>query len=481
MRPLAKNQEGIKDSYDLIVIGAGPGGYVAAIRAAQLGMDVACVEAKTREGGLGGVCLNWGCIPAKALLESAMWARHIKNDAADFGIKVGDVTLDIGAAVNRSRKVSDRLTKGVKFLFDKNGVTPIFGRARLAGERKVEVELEDGGKRTISGKNVIIATGSRPKTFPGFEFDGERVISSREALELSKLPDDIIVVGAGATGMEFADVFNAFGAKNVTIVEALPQLLPLEDEEIAGVVTRSFKKRGIKCKTNTRIKELKKLKTKLSVTVEGGDDEETLDCQLLLMAVGRAPNVEDLGLEAASVSLTDEGWIQVDEVNRTNVDGIYAIGDVAGPPMLAHKGSHEGILAVERIAGQATHPMDRLNIPACTYCHPEVASVGRTEKKAREDGFDVKVGKFPFSANGRALTAGSPDGMVKVVADSKYGEVLGVHMVGHNVTELIAEATLGRALETTVEELGMTVHAHPTLAETVMEAALAALGRPVHI
>ncbi len=463
-----------------MVIGAGPGGYVAAIRAAQLGLDVACVESESREGGLGGVCLNWGCIPAKALLESANWARHVREDAADFGIKIKSYELDIGAAVSRSRQVSDRLTKGIKYLFDKNGVTPIFGRGRLVGGKSVEVELKAGGSAKISAKAIVIATGSRPKTFSGFEFDGERVISSREALELQKLPSDIVIVGAGSTGMEFADIFNAFGAK-VTILEALPQLLPLEDEEIAGVVGRSFKKRKIGIKVNAKVKSLEKLKTKLKVTVETQGGDETLDCDLLLMAVGRAPNVEDLGLEAAGVKLDDEGWIQIDEFGQTTAREIYAIGDVAGPPMLAHKASHEGIAAVERIAGNQAHPVARDNVPSCTYCHPEVASVGRSEKQAREDGYDVKVGKFPFSANGRALTAGSPDGMVKIVADAKYGELLGVHMVGHNVTELVAEAGLGRALETTVEELAGTVHAHPTLAESVMEAALAALGRPIHI
>jgi dihydrolipoamide dehydrogenase len=477
---LPEKVKGIADSYDLVVIGAGPGGYVAAIRAAQLGLQVACVEAKSREGGLGGVCLNWGCIPAKALLESASLARRIRDDAADFGVKVKDYQLDIGAAVGRSRQVSDRLTKGVRYLFDKNGVTTIIGRARLAAGKKVEIERDQGGPVSVSARNIIVATGSRPKTFPGFEFDGERVISSREALELTKLPGRIVVVGAGSTGMEFADVFNAFGA-DVTIVEALPQLLPLEDEEVAGVVARSFKKRGITVKKNTSVKSLERLKTKLKVTVEGPGGEETIDCDLLLMAVGRAPNTEDLGLDAAGVALDEKGWIKVDEFCRTTADGIYAIGDVAGPPMLAHKASHEGIVAAERIAGVPAHPIARDNIPSCTYCHPEVASVGRTEKQAREDGYDVKIGKFPFSANGRALTAGSPDGMVKIVADAKYGEVLGVHMVGHNVTELIAEVGLGRTLETTVEEIAGTVHAHPTLAETVMEAALAALGRPIHI
>ncbi len=473
-------REGIKDSYDLAVIGAGPGGYVAAIRAAQLGMDVACVESESREGGLGGVCLNWGCIPTKAMLESANLARHIKDGAADFGIRVKGYELDIGAAVTRSRQISERLTKGVKFLFDKNGVMPIFGRAKLAGGKKLEVELKGGSSATVQASNVIIATGSRPKTFPGFEFDGERVVSSREALEIRKPPGHIVIVGAGSIGMEFADIFNAFGA-NVTIVEILPQLLPLEDAEIAGVVERSFKKRGIKVKKKTGIKSLEKQDTKLQVTVEGASGEEVIECDTLLMAVGRTPNVEDLGLEAAGVNLDDDGWIAVDEFGRTAGDGIYAIGDVAGNPMLAHKASHEGIVAVEQIAGLPTHPLAREDVPSCTYCHPEVASIGRTEQQAKEDGHQVKVGKFPFSANGRALAAGAPDGMVKIVADAKYGEVLGVHMVGHNVTELIAETGLGRTLETTVHEIATTVHAHPTLSETVMEAALAALGRPIHI
>lgn len=477
---MAKKSEGIKDSYDLVVLGAGPAGYVAAIRAAQLGLDVACIESQSREGGIGGVCLNWGCIPAKALLESASLARHVRDDAADFGVKVKGLDLDIGAAVQRSRKVSERLTKGVEFLLERNGVTAVLGRGRLDGGRKVVVELNDGGETTLSAKNIVIATGSRPATFPGFEFDEERVISSREALELDNLPNRIVIVGAGSTGMEFADVFNAFGAE-VTVVEALPHLLPNEDEEVAGVVTRAYKKRKIGIKVDTKVKSLEKLKTKLKVTVEGEKGDETIDCDLLLMAVGRKPNVEEIGLEGAGVKLTDAGWIRIDENNQTSEPGIYAIGDVAGPPMLAHKGSHEGILVAERLAGHDAHPMDRRNVPACTYCHPEVASIGLTEKQARADGYDVKVGKFPFSANGRALTAGSPDGFVKIIADARYGEVLGVHMVGHNVTELVAEVGLGRALETTLEELATTVHAHPTLSESIMEAALAALERPIHI
>jgi dihydrolipoamide dehydrogenase len=472
--------ENARDSYDLVVIGAGPGGYVAAIRAAQLGLSVACVEAETREGGLGGVCLNWGCIPAKALLESADLARHVRDGAADYGVKVKDVQLDIAAAVSRSRQVSDRLTKGIKYLFDKNGVTTILGRARLTAAHKIEVDLKEGGTASISADNIIVATGSRPKTFPGFEFDGERVISSREALEMRKPPQEIVIVGAGSTGMEFADVFNAFGS-NVTVVEALPQLLPLEDEEIATVVGRSFKKRRIQIKTNTSVKALEKLDDRLKVTVAATKGEETIECDTLLMAVGRRPNTENLGLEAVGVELDENGWIRVDGHCQTTAAGIFAVGDVAGPPMLAHKASHEGIVAAERAAGAETRPLNLDNIPSCTYCHPEVASVGRTEKQALEDGFDIKVGKFPFSANGRALTAGAADGMVKIVADAKYGEVLGVHMVGHNVTELIAGVTLGLTLETTVEELANTVHAHPTLSEAVMEAALATLDRAIHI
>ncbi len=478
---MAKKQGGVKDSYDLVLVGAGPGGYVAAIRAAQLGMSVACVESMSREGGVGGVCLNWGCQPAKAMLESAAWVHRISHDAADFGIKVKSFDLDLGAAVARSRQISERLVKGVKYLLDKNGITPVYGYARLTGPKEVEVELNDGGgKKKIATKSIIIATGSRPITLPGFEFDDEQVIASREALELKKLPASIVIVGAGATGMEFADVFTAFGAK-VTIVEALPQLLPNEDREIAGVVERSFKKRGIAVKKGTKVKSLDKQKSKLKVTLEGSKGEETVECGLLLMAVGRAPNVEDIGLDAAGVKLDKDGSIQIDAFCQTSAEGVYAIGDVVGQPMLAHKGSHEGIVAAEKIAGFPTHPVDYNNVPSCTYCHPEVASVGRTEQQAKEDGYEVKVGKFPFSANGRALTAGAPDGMVKLVADAKYGEVLGLHMVGHNVTEMVAEGGLGRALETTVEELAYTVHAHPTLSETVMEAAFAAMGRPIHI
>lgn len=473
--------EKLKDSYDVVVLGAGPAGYVAAIRAAQLGLQTLCIESHDREGGWGGCCLNWGCIPAKALLESAALAYRVQHDAADFGVRVNGVQLDIKQAVARSRAASDRLSKGINYLFRKNNVTGVPGRGRLRKGRKVEVELNGGGEATVQAtKGIVIATGARAKTFPGFELDGKRVISSREALEVQDVPPRIVIVGAGAVGVEFADVFNAFGSQ-VTLIEMLPQILPVEDAEVAKVVDAVFRKRGMKIMTGTKVKSLDRSNPKvLKVAVQRNGRDETLETEALLMAVGRAPNVENVGLEEAGVAL-HEGFIKIDEYCRATAEGIYAIGDVAGPPMLAHKGSHEGILVAEHIAGKNPHPMRYDNVPNCTYCHPEVASVGLTEEQAKKAGYDVTVGKFPFSANGRALTAGSPDGLVKIVADKKYGEVLGVHIAGHNATELIAEVTLGRTLETTAEEIAHTVHAHPTLAEAVMEAALGSLGRPIHI
>lgn len=476
-----RRAQNLKDAYDVVVVGAGPAGYVGAIRAAQLGLDTLCVEAEDREGGWGGCCLNWGCIPAKALLESAALAHRVQHEAADFGVRARDLQLDIGQAVARSRLVSERLTKGIQYLFRKNNVTGARGRGRLKKGKKVQIELAEGGSATVTAKKgILIATGSRAKTFPGFEFDGERVFSSREALEVKKIPPRIVIVGAGAVGVEFADVFNAFGS-DVTVVEALPQIVPLEDEEVANVLDGAFRKRGIKTMTGTKVKSLDRSnKRSLKLTVEKGGKEETLETDAVLMAVGRAPNIEEIGLEDAGVAV-ENGFVKIGRRCETTAEGIYAAGDVAGPPMLAHKGSHEGILAVEHMAGKNPHPMRYDNVPNCTYCHPEVASVGLTEKKAKEEGHDVVAGKFPFSANGRALTAASPDGFVKIVADRKYGEVLGVHIVGHHATELIAELGLGRTLETTVEELAYTVHAHPTLSEAVMEAAFATLGRPIHV
>ncbi|MDP2530400.1 MAG: dihydrolipoyl dehydrogenase [Candidatus Palauibacterales bacterium] len=468
------------DSFDVVVIGAGPAGYVCAIRAAQLGLETACVESKSYEGGLGGTCLNWGCIPAKALLESAALAHKLQSQGAAFGVKPVQVEYDMGAAVERSRNISEKLTGGISYLFKKNEIESVIGHGRIAGKGKVHVEVEDGEDRELEAKHIVIATGSVMKTFPGFEFDREKVIGSREALALGELPSKMVVVGGGYVGVEFADVFDAFGVQ-VTLVEALDTLLPGFDQELGKTLARSYKKRGIDVRTGTRVKSLDRDADPMVLTVETKKGEETIETDLVLMAVGRRPVLEDVGLEEAGVETTDDGFIRVDKMLRTSVEGIYAIGDVAGQPMLAHKGSHEGIVAAEHIAGQNPHPLRHDNIPSIGYCHPEVASIGLSEEQAAEKGFDVKVGKFPLSAHGRALTAGDNEGFVKMVIDTKYGEVLGVHMIGHNVSELAAEAGIGRMLEATAEEFAAHPHGHPTMSEAVMEAALAAMDRAIHI
>ncbi|MFW6088408.1 MAG: dihydrolipoyl dehydrogenase [Gemmatimonadota bacterium] len=466
------------DSYDVVVIGAGPAGYVCAIRAAQLGLKTACVESKSYEGGFGGTCLNWGCIPAKALLESAALAHNLKAHGEDMGVRPIEVEYDMSAAVDRSRFISEKLTGGIQYLFKKNEIDAIEGRGRIAAKGKVEVESEDGETRTIEAKNIVVATGAVMKSFPGFEIDGEKVIGSREALGLRKLPDKLVVVGAGYVGVEFADVFAAFGVE-VTLVEALDTLVPIADPEIGKTLARSFKKRGMNIMTGTKVKSLDRDASPMKLTVETSKGEETIETDIVLMAVGRKPVTENLGLEDAGVEMNEQ-WIAIDEWCATNVEGIYAIGDVAGEPMLAHKGSHEGIVAAEKIAGAAEHPMRYDNIPSVGYCHPEVATIGLTEEQAKEAGHEVKVGKYPLGAHGRALTAGHSEGFVKIVADAKYGEVLGVHMIGHNVSELIAEAGMARALESTVEEIAAHAHAHPSMAEAVMEAAFATMGRAIH-
>jgi dihydrolipoamide dehydrogenase len=467
------------DSYDVVVIGAGPAGYVCAIRAAQLGLKTACVESRSYEGGFGGTCLNWGCIPAKALLESAALAHNLKAHGEDMGVRPIEVEYDMAAAVDRSRFISEKLTGGIQYLFKKNEIEAIEGRGRIAGKGKVEVVSEEGETRTIEAKNIVIATGAVMKSFPGFEIDGEKVIGSREALALRKLPEKLVVVGAGYVGVEFADVFAAFGVE-VTLVEALDSLVPIADPEIGKTLARSFKKRGMTIMTGTKVKSLDRDASPMKLTVETSKGEETIETDIVLMAVGRQPVTEDLGLEDAGVEMNGQ-WIAIDEWCATNVERVYAIGDVAGEPMLAHKGSHEGIVAAERIAGAAEHPMRYDNIPSVGYCHPEVATIGLTEEQAKEAGHEVQVGKYPLSAHGRALTAGHSEGFVKIVADAKYGEVLGVHMIGHNVSELIAEAGISRALESTVEEIAAHAHAHPSMAEAVMEAAFAAMGRAIHI
>jgi dihydrolipoamide dehydrogenase len=463
--------------FDLILIGSGPGGYVAAIRAAQLGMKVACVETDK----LGGVCLNIGCIPTKALLTSASFVREA-GAAAGHGVTLEGMTVSLGPAHERSRKAADQLTKGVGFLFKKNGVTHIEGYGRLAGRGTVEVQGPDGEKSTYEAAHIIIATGSRPRDLPMLKIDEERIWSSTGALFQKEAPQSLAVVGAGAVGMEFADIYSTYGSE-VHVIEMLDRVLPLEDKECSALVARSYKKRKISIRTSTTVQasELTEGGVKLTLTDKDGK-EEVLEVARVLSAVGRVPNTEDVGLKSVGVELTERGgFIKVDERLRTNVEGIYAIGDVAGPPLLAHKASHEGLVCVEHIAGQGHGTVDYSNIPNCTYAHPEVASVGLTEDQAVEAGYDIEVGKFPWVGIGRAVAAGDTEGFIKVIRDKQYSEILGAHIVGAHATELIAEFVVGRHLEATVEEMEKAMHPHPTLSEGVAEGALAALGRPLHI
>lgn len=467
------------EKLDILVIGAGPAGYVCAIRAAQLGLKTGCVEASDYEGGLGGTCLNWGCIPAKALLESASLAQNLRAHGEEMGVRADNVVYDMGAAVDRSRFISDRLTGGIRFLFKKNAVELFEGRGRITGQGTVEVIPEEGDPYTVEAANIVVATGATMMSFPGFEIDGDKVIGSREALALRDPPRRMVVVGGGYVGVEFADVFNAFGVE-VIVVEMLDTLVPISDPEVGKTLARSFKKRGMTIKTGTKVVSLDREASPMVLTVESSKGEEKIETDVLLMAVGRKPVTEGLGLEALSVEM-DGPWIKTDEWCESSVPGIYAIGDVAGQPMLAHKGSHEGIVAAERIAGVAEHPMRYDNIPSVGYCHPEVASIGLTEDEAEEAGHEVKVGKYPLTSHGRALTAGHSEGFVKIIADARYGEILGVHMIGYNVSELIGEVGMARALESTVEEIAAHAHAHPSMAEAVMEAALAVMDRAIHV
>lgn len=462
--------------FDLIIVGSGPGGYVAAIRAAQLGLRVACVETDA----LGGVCLNIGCIPTKALLTSALLVSEVRQ-GEKHGIIAKDVTFDLGPAQRRSRGVADQMRKGVGHLFKKNGITPVEGFGRLKGPGKVEVEGADGNKTVLEAPHIIIATGSRPRDLPTLTIDEDRIWSSTGALMQENAPESLFIVGAGAIGMEFADVYASYGTQ-VTLVEALDRILPLEDEEVSKFMERIYSKRGIEIHTGARFQEAKVAKAGVKVTfTDKKGESHTKDVDYVLSAVGRVPNSSDVGLDTAGVAVDDRGFIVVDELMRTNVDGIYALGDVAGRQLLAHKASHEGITCVEHIAGQGHGTVDYSNIPNCTYCHPEVASVGLTEAQAREQGHDIEVGKFPWVGVGRAVAAGHTDGFVKIIRGTKYSEILGAHIVGPSATELIAEFVVGRHLESTVEELEKAIHPHPTLSEGVSEAALAALGRPIHI
>jgi dihydrolipoamide dehydrogenase len=461
------------ETFDIVVVGSGPGGYVAAIRAAQLGLRAAVVEADRP----GGVCLNWGCIPTKALLRNAE-VLQVFQRAADFGVTVDNLRADYGVAYRRSRQVAERMSKGVDFLFRKNHITLVSGRGELAGPGTIRVQEPAGGTRLLEGRAVVLATGATPKSLPGIAL-GERVISSDEALRLERLPASVVIIGGGAVGVEFADVFAAYGVA-VTVVEALPRLLPLEDEEISRILSRSFTKRGIDLRVGATVQGVKPDGDGVAVDLEHEGQAVRLTAERVLMAVGRAANAAGLGLDRVGVAM-ERGFVKVTPHLETSVPGVYAIGDLAGPPLLAHKASAEGIVAAETIAGHAPHPVDRRGIPSCTYCHPQVASLGLTEAQARADGRPVRIGRYPFTANGKAQALAEAEGLVKIVADGETGEILGAHILGAEATELIAEFGLGRTLEATVEEVGHTIHAHPTMSEAVMEAALDAMGQAIHL
>jgi dihydrolipoamide dehydrogenase len=463
-------------SFDVIFIGGGPAGYVGAIRAAQLGLTVGVVE---REG-LGGTCVLWGCIPAKALLESAAVAHRVR-EAKGFGVNFGEITTDYGVAMKRSRAVSTQNSKGVEFLFKKNKITWLLGTGTLKDKKTVTVTDAKGVATTHDAKKgIVICTGSRVKGLDkiGLTLDKQNILSSDEVLVLEKAPTTMAVVGCGAVGCEFADVFNEFGTK-VVMLETMPSMIPVEDSDVAAELAKSFKKRGIEVILNAKIESAKVGKGSVALTLSGPEKKE-ITVEKVLVAAGRAPNIEGIGLEALGVKLTDRGFIKIDDSMRTSVEGIYAIGDVAGPPMLAHKGEREGIVAAEVIAGKNEHKLNYGNIPNATYCHPEIASIGLTEQQCKEQKLDYKVGRYNFSANGRARTSGETEGFVKIIRDTKYGEILGAHIIGAHATEMIHELAVARENEFTVEEIELAIHAHPTLSEAIAEAVLDSMGRALN-
>ena len=462
-------------SFDIIVIGGGPGGYVAAIRAAQLGFKTAVVE---REH-LGGICLNWGCIPTKALLRTSEIYSLIKHADA-YGLSVNDVSYDAKKIVERSRKVANQLSNGVKGLMKKNKITVFDGTAKLAGPGKLAVAMNDKSNTTLSYKNLILATGARARNLPGLEADGKLVWSYREAMVPPEFPKSLLVIGSGAIGIEFASFYRTMGAE-VTVVEVLPQILPVEDAEIAAFARKQFEKQGIKILTGAKVTKLDRKTDSVTATIDDGKGgTQALSVERVISAVGVVGNVENLGLEKLGVKV-DRGTIVVDGFGKTNVPGIYAIGDVAGPPMLAHKAEHEGVICVEAIKGLAAHPLDKLRIPGCTYCHPQIASVGLTEEAAKNQGREIKVGRFPFVGNGKAVALGEDQGLVKTIFDAKSGQLLGAHLVGAEVTELIQGFVIAMQLETTEEDLMHAVFPHPTLSEMMHESVLDAYGRAIHI
>ena len=461
-------------NFDLIVLGSGPGGYVAAIRASQLGLKTAIIERES----LGGICLNWGCIPTKALLKSASVFEYI-NHAKDYGINVEKASHDFGAVVKRSRGVADGMSKGVQFLMKKNKIEVIMGTGKLKAGKKVAVTGADGKVTEYTANNIIVATGGRSRELPALKQDGKKIIGYREAMTLAAQPKSMVVVGSGAIGVEFAYFYNAMGTK-VTIVEFLPNVVPVEDEDVSKALAKNFKSNGIDIHTNAEVTKVDTSGAGCKVTVKSATGEQIIEADIVLSAVGVIANIENIGLEDVGI-VTDKGKIIVDKFYQTNIPGYFAIGDCTPGQALAHVASAEGIICVEKIANHHPQPLDYGNIPGCTYCSPEIASVGMTEKAAKEKGYELKIGKFPFSASGKASAAGHKDGFVKLIFDAKYGELLGAHMIGYNVTELIAECVALRKLETTGELLIKTVHPHPTMSEAIMEAAAAAYGEVIHL
>lgn len=469
------NSNIIPMKFDMLVIGSGPGGYVAAIRASQLGLKTAVVERES----LGGICLNWGCIPTKALLKSAQVYEYLKH-AEDYGIAVsGEVQPDLGKMVARSRNVAEGMSKGVQFLFKKNKIEVINGTGKLKSAGVVTVTDAEGKTSEVEADHIILATGARSRELPNLKQDGKKVIGYREAMTLKKLPKSMVVVGSGAIGSEFANFYQSMGTE-VTLVEFLPNVVPLEDEEVSKQLERSFKKMGMKVMTSSSVESVDASGDLCRVKIKTPKGEQEVEAEIVLSAVGIMPNLENLGLEELKIE-TEKGKVKVDAYYRTSVRGIYAIGDIVSGPALAHAASAEGITCVEKIAGHNPQPVDYGNIPACTYTNPEVASVGLTEKAALEAGYEIKTGKFPFTASGKASAAGAKEGFVKLIFDAKYGELLGAHMIGDNVTEMIAELVVARKLETTGQEMIKSVHPHPTMSEAIMEAAAAAYGEVIHI
>ncbi len=461
------------DQYNVVVLGAGPGGYVAAIRAAQLGQKVAIIEKEY----MGGVCLNIGCIPTKALIKNAEIAHTLQHRAKEFGFSFDNLQLDYSVAFKRSRQVSSRLVKGVGFLMRKNNIDVFEGTGQLTGPHTVKVSLNEGGEKELAADNIIIATGARPRTLPGVEFDGERIISYIEGITTDTLPEKIIIIGGGAIGVEFAYIWRNYGVE-VTILEMLPHLLPNEEPEVSDVLEKAYKKLKINFHTESRVESVEKDENGVQVTLQDGS---TLEADQVMLAINFQPNVENLGLDAAGVQLSENGNVDIDEYMRTNVDHIFAIGDVATNYRLAHIASAMGIVAAETIAGHETVTLDYRMLPRCTYSVPQVASFGYTESQAKEAGYEVNVGQFPFQANGKALGLGERDGFIKIIADARYGEILGAHMVGPDVTELLPELTLAHNNELTAEEIARNVHAHPTLSEVLMETAHGVEGEPIHV